>query len=49
MGFLRCFRNVRASEVAELYKERWQIELFFKCFKENLKVKIFLGTSENAV
>jgi len=35
--------------VAELYKERWQIELFFKWIKQNLKVKTFIGTSENAV
>jgi len=34
--------------VAELYKERWQIELFFKWIKQNIKVKTFLGTSENA-
>ena len=35
--------------VAELYKERWQIELFFKWIKQNLKIKSFLGRSENAV
>ncbi|GJQ63357.1 MAG: hypothetical protein SCALA702_24100 [Melioribacteraceae bacterium] len=38
-----------AEEIAELYKRRWQIELFFKWVKQNLKVKTFLGTSENAV
>lgn len=35
--------------MADLYKERWQIELFFKWIKQNLKVKSFLGTSLNAV
>ena len=38
-----------ASEIAELYKQRWQIELFFKWIKQNLKIKRFMGTSENAV
>ena len=38
-----------ASEIAELYKTRWQIELFFKWVKQNLKIKSFLGTSPNAV
>lgn len=38
-----------AEEIAELYKQRWQIELFFKWIKQNLKIKKFLGKSENAV
>ena len=38
-----------AQEIANLYKSRWQIELFFKWIKQNLKVKRFLGRSENAV
>jgi IS4 transposase len=38
-----------AAEIAELYKTRWQIELFFKWVKQNLRLKKFLGTSENAV
>jgi len=38
-----------AEEIAALYKQRWQIELFFKWIKQNLKIKHFLGTSENAV
>jgi putative transposase len=37
------------QEVAELYKRRWQIELFFKWIKQNLKIKKFLGKSENAI
>jgi len=36
-------------EVAELYRRRWQIELFFKWIKQNLKVKTFYGSSKNAV
>lgn len=38
-----------AQEIADLYKQRWEIELFFKWIKQNLKIKRFLGTSENAV
>ena len=42
------FRLV-ASTIAAIYKQRWQIELFFKWIKQNLKIKTFLGTSKNAV
>ena len=38
-----------ASTIAAIYKDRWEIELFFKALKQNLKVKTFLGTSENAL
>jgi hypothetical protein len=38
-----------AEEIAELYKQRWQIELFFRWVKHTLKIRRFLGTSENAV
>lgn len=38
-----------ASTISEIYKDRWQIELFFKALKQNLKVKTFVGTSENAL
>lgn len=38
-----------AEEIAELYKQRWQIELFFKWLKQNLKLKHYFGFSENAV
>lgn len=38
-----------ARTVADLYKRRWDIELFFKALKQNLQVKTFIGTSENAV
>ena len=38
-----------AEEIADLYKTRWQIELFFRWIKQTLKIRHFLGTSENAV
>lgn len=38
-----------AQTIANIYKQRWQIELFFKWIKQNLKIKTFLGTSKNAV
>jgi len=38
-----------ASTISAIYKDRWQIELFFKALKQNLKVKTFVGTSENAL
>ena len=41
--------HLAASTIANIYKSRWNIELFFKWIKQNLKIKTFLGTSENAV
>jgi len=41
--------SLAASTIAAVYKARWQIELFFKWIKQNLKIKSFLGTSKNAV
>jgi transposase len=41
--------EIPAQSVAELYKRRWQIELFFKWIKQHLRVRGFLGTSPNAV
>ena len=38
-----------ATTILQIYKDRWQIELFFKALKQNLKVKTFVGTSENAL
>ena len=38
-----------AEEIADLYKRRWQIELFFRWIKQTLKIRHFLGASENAV
>lgn len=40
---------IPALTVADLYRSRWQIELFFKWIKQNLRIKAFYGTSENAV
>lgn len=41
--------NLSAKTIADIYKSRWDIELFFKWIKQNLKIKTFIGTSENAV
>jgi hypothetical protein len=38
-----------ATTIARIYKERWKIELFFKALKQNLKIKTFVGTTENAL
>lgn len=38
-----------AQTIADIYKQRWQVELFFKWIKQNLKIKAFLGVSQNAV
>ena len=49
---LRLFTNdlnASAEDIAALYKRRWEIELFFRWIKQTLKIKHFLGTSENAV
>ena len=47
--FLTNRLDLPVLEVAELYRRRWQIELFFKWIKQNLKIKAFYGTSKNAV
>ena len=47
--FLTNQFKLSASTIAAIYKERWQIELFFKWIKQNLKIKSFIGTSRNAV
>jgi IS4 transposase len=41
--------ELAATTIGAIYKERWQIELFFKTLKQNLKIKTFAGTSPNAV
>ena len=38
-----------ANTLSAIYKDRWEIELFFKALKQNLKIKTFVGTSENAL
>ena len=47
--FLSNHLKLGASTIAAIYKDRWQIELFFKALKQNLKIKTFVGTSANAV
>jgi IS4 transposase len=47
--FFTNLLHLAASTIASIYKERWQVELFFKALKQTLKVKTFLGTSANAV
>jgi DDE family transposase/uncharacterized protein DUF4372 len=49
MVFVTNNLTLAASTIAAVYKERWQIELFFKAIKQSLKIKTFVGTSENAV
>lgn len=47
--FLTNHFALSAKTIADIYKQRWQIELFFKWIKQNLKIKTFMGTSKNAV
>jgi putative transposase len=47
--FLTNNFDLPAKTVADIYKSRWQVELFFKWIKQNLKIKSFIGTSKNAV
>lgn len=47
--FLTNNFSLPSMTIAELYRNRWQVELFFKWIKQNLRIKTFYGTSENAV
>jgi transposase len=47
--FLTNNFTLPALTIAQIYKQRWQVELFFKWIKQHLRIKRFLGTSENAV
>lgn len=47
--FVTNHPKLAASTIAAIYKDRWQIELFFKAIKQSLRIKTFIGTSENAV
>ena len=38
-----------STTISAIYKDRWQIELFFKAIKQNLRIKTFVGTTENAL
>ena len=49
MVFLTNHLDLGPTTVARIYKDRWQIELFFKALKQNLRVKTFVGTSANAL
>lgn len=47
--FLTNNFGLSATTIAAIYKDRWQVELFFKAIKQNLKIKAFVGTSKNAI
>lgn len=47
--FLTNHRGLAASTIAAIYRQRWQIELFFKALKQNLRIQTFVGTSSNAL
>jgi IS4 transposase len=47
--FLTNHLDFGATTIAAIYKDRWQVELFFKALKQNLKIKTFVGTSANAL
>ena len=47
--FLTNHLDFGATTIAAVYKDRWQVELFFKALKQNLKIKTFVGTSANAL
>ena len=49
LGFLTNNFSLPAITIAQIYKCRWQVELFFKWIKQHLRIKAFFGTSENAV
>jgi len=49
LEFLTNQMTLAASTIADIYKDRWQIEVFFKLLKQNLRIKSFVGTSANAV
>ena len=47
--FLTNHMDLGSTTIAAIYRDRWQIEIFFKYLKQNLKIKTFVGTSANAV
>ena len=49
LAFVTNHPRLAASTISAIYKDRWQIELFFKAIKQSLRIKTFIGTSENAV
>jgi IS4 transposase len=49
LEFLTNHMKLAASTIADIYKDRWEIEVFFKLLKQNLRIKSFVGVSANAV
>ena len=49
LEFLTNHMKLSAATIADIYKDRWQIEVFFKLIKQNLRIKSFIGSSANAV
>lgn len=49
LDLLTNIQHLAARTIAQIYRDRWQVELFFKALNQNLKVKTFVGTSENAL
>src|SRR5215510_310148 len=49
LQFLTNHMQLSAATIADIYKDRWQIEVFFKLIKQNLRIKSFIGSSANAV
>ena len=49
LQFLTNNMSLAAATIAEIYKDRWQIEVFFKLLKQNLRIKSFVGTTANAI
>ena len=47
--FLTNHFKLSSNTIAAIYKDRWQVELFFKWIKQNVKIKSFIGISKNAV
>ena len=47
--FLTNNFTLKPELIADLYRQRWQVELFFKWIKQHLRIKVFFGTSENSV
>jgi IS4 transposase len=49
MSFITNNKELTSDVISQIYRERWQIESFFRTIKQNMHIKSFLGTSENAV
>jgi len=49
MSFLTNSFKLPVKIIVDIYKARWQVELFFKWIKQNLKIKLFVGSSKNSV